>query len=79
MNVTWWVDRWMGMGIGKINRNSIEINYPVYQNYPIISMPYYEKDVADNLYFLDIIGNESSLYYPREQALPMIELIQVGV
>lgn len=79
MNVTWWVDRWMGMGIGEIRRNSIEINYPVYQNPPIINMPYYENHVADDLCFLNILENRAMLYYPTKQALPMIDLIQVGI
>lgn len=66
-----WIDRWLEMGIGGLGDSIL----PQYDS-DIISMPY-EVYVRDILFFC--YRYDRGLSYPKEQALPMVELMQVGI
>lgn len=66
-----WIDRWLEMGIGGLGDSIL----PQYDS-DIISMPY-EVYVRDTLFFC--YRCERGLSYPKEHALPMVELMQVGI
>lgn len=77
MSVARWVDRWIGMGIGELYSYCGD-DLDAYRNRPMVSMPRSDAEICDILHFMEFRLYES-LRYPKEHALPMIELMQVGI